>query len=80
MRQDVQDAYNSGLKRRMTYGVVGGCGNWYLSPDGENHALYPGLASEPVAHAQVPVVELRESRGNLQIARRDVTGRSQTWD
>ena len=23
-----------------------GCNSWYLSPDGSNHALFPGFASE----------------------------------
>jgi hypothetical protein len=25
-----------------------GCNSWYLSKDGSNHALYPGLAAEYV--------------------------------
>jgi cation diffusion facilitator CzcD-associated flavoprotein CzcO len=47
VRQDVQGAYNTGIKRRMRHMVwTSGCSSWYLSADGENHALYPGLASE----------------------------------
>jgi cation diffusion facilitator CzcD-associated flavoprotein CzcO len=47
VRQDVQDAYNAGLQRRMKHTVwSSGCKSWYLSEDGTNHALYPGFASE----------------------------------
>jgi len=47
VRQDVQGAYNSGIKRRMRHMAwSSGCSSWYLSPDGENHALYPGFATE----------------------------------
>ncbi|HXM33591.1 MAG TPA: hypothetical protein VN920_00250, partial [Pyrinomonadaceae bacterium] len=47
VRQDVQSAYNFGIKRRMRHMVwSSGCSSWYLSPDGENHSLFPGLASE----------------------------------
>jgi cation diffusion facilitator CzcD-associated flavoprotein CzcO len=47
VRRDVQDAYNAGIQGRMKHMVWStGCSSWYLSPDGENHALYPGLASE----------------------------------
>jgi cation diffusion facilitator CzcD-associated flavoprotein CzcO len=47
VRQNVQDAYNAGIQGRMKHMVWStGCSSWYLSPDGENHSLYPGLASE----------------------------------
>jgi cation diffusion facilitator CzcD-associated flavoprotein CzcO len=47
VRRDVQDAYNAGIQGRMKHMVwSSGCSSWYLSPDGENHSLYPGLASE----------------------------------
>jgi cation diffusion facilitator CzcD-associated flavoprotein CzcO len=47
VRRDVQDAYNAALQRRMQHMVWStGCSSWYLSPDGENHSLFPGLASE----------------------------------
>jgi hypothetical protein len=29
-----------------------GCNSWYLSKDGSNHALYPGLAAEYVLRAR----------------------------
>ena len=48
VRQDVQDRYNTGLQRRMRHMVWSGCKSWYLSDDGTNRALYPGLASEYV--------------------------------
>ena len=47
VRQDVQDAYNAGIQGRMKYMAwSSGCSSWYLSPNGENHSLFPGLASE----------------------------------
>ncbi len=47
VRQEVQDAYNAGLQQRMKHTAwSSGCKSWYLSEDGENHALYPGFASE----------------------------------
>jgi cation diffusion facilitator CzcD-associated flavoprotein CzcO len=53
VRQDVQDHYNRGLQRRMKHMVWStGCHSWYLSPDGSNHALYPGFAAEYVARAR----------------------------
>jgi cation diffusion facilitator CzcD-associated flavoprotein CzcO len=53
VRQDVQDRYNEGLQRRMKYMVWDtGCHPWYLSPDGTNHALYPGFAAEYVLRAR----------------------------
>lgn len=49
VRQEVQDRYNDGLQRRMKRMVwSSGCNSWYLSKDGENHALYPGFAAEYV--------------------------------
>jgi cation diffusion facilitator CzcD-associated flavoprotein CzcO len=53
VRQDVQDAYNAGIQGRMKHMVwSSGCSSWYLSPDGENHSLYPGLASEYCARTR----------------------------
>jgi hypothetical protein len=47
VRQEVQDRYNEGLQKRMKHTVwTSGCNSWYLSEDGQNHALYPGFASE----------------------------------
>jgi cation diffusion facilitator CzcD-associated flavoprotein CzcO len=47
VRQEVQDSYNNGIQRRMRHMVwSSGCSSWYLTADGENHALYPGFASE----------------------------------
>jgi cation diffusion facilitator CzcD-associated flavoprotein CzcO len=46
VRQDVQDAYNAGVQARMPRMVWHTCKSWYLSPDGSNHALYPGFAFE----------------------------------
>ncbi len=47
VRQDVQDRYNAKLQARMPHMVwTSGCNSWYLSPDGSNHALYPGFAAE----------------------------------
>ena len=47
VRQTVQDRYNAGLQKRMKHMVwSSGCNSWYLDASGENHALYPGFASE----------------------------------
>jgi cation diffusion facilitator CzcD-associated flavoprotein CzcO len=46
VRQDVQDRYNAGIQARMPRMVWHTCKSWYLSPDGSNHALYPGFAAE----------------------------------
>jgi cation diffusion facilitator CzcD-associated flavoprotein CzcO len=47
VRQEVQDGYNARIQGRMKYMVwSSGCNSWYLSKDGSNHALYPGLAGE----------------------------------
>lgn len=53
VRREVQDAYNAALRRRMKHMVwSSGCTSWYLSADGGNHALFPGLASEYVARTR----------------------------
>jgi cation diffusion facilitator CzcD-associated flavoprotein CzcO len=53
VRQDVQDRYNAGIQGRMKHMVwSSGCNSWYLSKDGSNHALYPGLAAEYVVRAR----------------------------
>jgi hypothetical protein len=52
VRQDVQDRYNARIQGRMKYMVWSGCKSWYLSEDGENHALYPGFAAEYVLRAR----------------------------
>ncbi len=47
VRQEVQDAYNRRIQRRMRHMVwSSGCSSWYLSEDGSNRALYPGFAAE----------------------------------
>jgi cation diffusion facilitator CzcD-associated flavoprotein CzcO len=46
VRADVQERYNAGIQGRMKYMVWSSCKSWYLSPDGSNHALYPGFAAE----------------------------------
>ena len=47
VRQEVQDRYNEKIQKRMKYTAwTSGCNSWYLSPDGSNHALFPGFASE----------------------------------
>jgi cation diffusion facilitator CzcD-associated flavoprotein CzcO len=53
VRREVQDAYNAGIQARMKHMVwSSGCSSWYLSPDGENHSLYPGFASEYCARTR----------------------------
>jgi len=47
VKQSVQDAYNAGIQGRMKHMVwQSGCNSWYLDATGENHALYPGFATE----------------------------------
>lgn len=47
VKQSVQDEYNRNIQARMKHTVwASGCSSWYLNPDGENHALFPGLAAE----------------------------------
>ncbi len=52
IRQDVQDHYNARIQGRMKYMVWPTCNSWYLSEDGSNHSLYPGLSSEYVLGAR----------------------------
>ena len=53
VKQEVQDAYNEGIQKRMPYtSWSSGCNSWYLSEGGENNALFPGLASEYVLRAR----------------------------
>lgn len=53
VRQEVQDRYNERIQGRMKYMVwSSGCNSWYLSKDGSNHALYPGLAGEYALRAR----------------------------
>jgi cation diffusion facilitator CzcD-associated flavoprotein CzcO len=47
VKPKVEDAYNAGLQKRMKHmSWSSGCNSWYLNPDGSNHSLYPGYASE----------------------------------
>jgi cation diffusion facilitator CzcD-associated flavoprotein CzcO len=47
VHQDVQDRYNEHIQKRMKRTAwSSGCNSWYLNPDGSNHALFPGFASE----------------------------------
>jgi cation diffusion facilitator CzcD-associated flavoprotein CzcO len=46
VRREVVDRYNRQIQARMKHMVWSTCKSWYLSPDGSNHALFPGLAAE----------------------------------
>jgi cation diffusion facilitator CzcD-associated flavoprotein CzcO len=46
VRPDVMARYDRGIQARMKHMVWHTCKSWYLSPDGSNHALYPGFAFE----------------------------------
>lgn len=49
VRRGVQDAWHRKLQERMKYtSWTSGCRSWYLDEHGENHTLFPGLASEYV--------------------------------
>ena len=53
VRQVVQNRYNQRIQRRMKYMVwSSGCDSWYLSKDGSNHSLFPGLAAEYALRAR----------------------------
>lgn len=47
VRRDVMTAYHRRLQARMRYTTwTSGCSSWYLDAHGENHTLFPGLATE----------------------------------
>jgi cation diffusion facilitator CzcD-associated flavoprotein CzcO len=46
VKPEVMVRYDAGLQARMKHMVWHTCKSWYLSPDGSNHALYPGFAFE----------------------------------
>ncbi len=52
VRPEVQQRYNARLQARMRHMVWSRCQSWYLSPDGSNHTLYPGLAGEYALRAR----------------------------
>lgn len=53
VRKNVQDAWHEKLQKRMQYtSWTSGCRSWYLDAHGENHTLFPGLASEYVFAAR----------------------------
>lgn len=43
-KQEVQDAYNADLQKRLARSVwnTGGCNSWYLQENGKNTTLWPG--------------------------------------
>ena len=49
VKRAVQEHYGHTLARRMRFTTwTSGCASWYLDEHGENHTLFPGLASEYV--------------------------------
>ncbi|WP_206492075.1 NAD(P)/FAD-dependent oxidoreductase [Rhodococcus sp. KRD162] len=49
VRQDVQDAYNEDLQRRLAKTTWNsGCSSWYLTEDGFNATMFPGFATQYV--------------------------------
>ncbi|MEC9325377.1 MAG: 4-hydroxyacetophenone monooxygenase, partial [Actinomycetota bacterium] len=47
VRADVQRRYNDRLQRRLAKTTwMSGCTSWYLTPDGFNASMYPGLATQ----------------------------------
>lgn len=49
VKRAVQEHYGHALARRMRFTTwTSGCASWYLDANGENHTLFPGLASEYV--------------------------------
>jgi len=53
VRRKEQDTWHRMIQGRMKYtSWTSGCSSWYLDKHGENHALFPGLASEYVWRAR----------------------------
>jgi cation diffusion facilitator CzcD-associated flavoprotein CzcO len=52
VRTEVLSRYDAGIQARMKHMVWSTCKSWYLSPDGSNHALYPGFAAEYALRAR----------------------------
>ncbi|MDI9894370.1 NAD(P)/FAD-dependent oxidoreductase [Rhodococcus sp. IEGM 1381] len=49
VRQDVQDAYNADMQRKLTKTTWNsGCSSWYLTEDGFNATMFPGFATQYV--------------------------------
>ena len=49
VRQDVQDAYNAELQRKLDKTTWNsGCSSWYLTEDGFNATMFPGFATQYV--------------------------------
>ncbi|EDY86257.1 monooxygenase [gamma proteobacterium HTCC5015] len=47
VKKSVLDSYHKKLQQRMQYtSWTSGCQSWYLDEYGENHTLFPGLATE----------------------------------
>jgi hypothetical protein len=47
VRRDRQDAYNAAIQRRLRRTTWNsGCSSWYLTADGHNGTMFPGLASQ----------------------------------
>jgi cation diffusion facilitator CzcD-associated flavoprotein CzcO len=47
VRRDRQDAYNAAIRRRLRRTTWNsGCSSWYLTADGHNGTMFPGLASQ----------------------------------
>ncbi|WP_032376180.1 flavin-containing monooxygenase [Rhodococcoides fascians] len=49
VRQDVQDAYNEDMQRKLAKTTWNsGCSSWYLTEDGFNATMFPGFATQYV--------------------------------
>ncbi|MBX9147723.1 flavin-containing monooxygenase [Rhodococcus qingshengii] len=59
VRQDVEDAYNVELQRRLSKTTWNsGCSSWYLTDEGFNATMFPGFATQYVN--QLKSVDLRD--------------------
>lgn len=62
VKNSIQEYYNTRLQGRMKYtSWASGCASWYLDKNGENHTLFPGLASEYV----LSISKLKEKEYNV---------------
>ncbi|MDZ7915200.1 MAG: NAD(P)/FAD-dependent oxidoreductase [Rhodococcus sp. (in: high G+C Gram-positive bacteria)] len=53
VRQDVQDAYNDEIQRKLAKTTWNsGCSSWYLTEDGFNATMFPGFATQYVNQLQ----------------------------
>lgn len=65
VKKSVLDRYHQKLQKRMQYtSWTSGCQSWYLDEHGENHTLFPGLATEyamSVRHFDIAEYDIKKA-------------------